>query len=341
MRQGSPHGAHVRPFQNEVRWTRPWGLDSFGWNPSANSRASRNSSFVSVEEHTKYTTTALMQRDAPSWIDPSKDDIVSIHDDPESDVKMESIHEKWEHHTEDSSPDSGPEDSNNPSNDSDMESDQDQGSGHHLDSSSSHDSNPGLNPGSGTGSSSSSEASSNCSDDDGGDFMDMIQERGKSSNTPKKPESQPQSSSHSRSREKENQKRRHMPSPDNTPNPDELNQKKKKSKQKETPSKGHSKSDHEAESAQDKATQKFGEEPVCKFRAEEEERKRESLPKKPKKKDPGHCKEASAAQGSPEEEEGEKGKRSQNMGRPGSTTPGGEGGERKRGGQASCQGKAN
>ena len=60
----------------------------------------------------QYTMTALMQRDAPSWIDPmasSEDDIISIHDgiisihdNPQSDVEMESDHEQPEQHTKDS-----------------------------------------------------------------------------------------------------------------------------------------------------------------------------------------------------------------------------------------------
>ena len=65
-----------------------------------------------------------MQRDAPSCIDSDNDDLVSVHNDPHSDIKMVSTHEQLEQHTEDSSPDSGAEDSHNPSDDSDMESDQ-------------------------------------------------------------------------------------------------------------------------------------------------------------------------------------------------------------------------
>ena len=152
-----------------------------------------------------------------------------------------------------------------------MESDHDPGSSHHLDSSSGHNSNPGLNLGSRTRSSSSSGSSSDSSDDDRGDFMDMFKGKGKSSTTPKKPESWPQSGSHSRSWETENQKRCHIPSPDNMPNLDKPDWKKKKSDQKETPSKNSSKLGHKSESAKDKVTRELGEELVCKFQADEEE----------------------------------------------------------------------
>ena len=205
MRQGAPHGTHVQPFQNQTSWTQPWGSDLFSWKSAVNPGTSGNSSFVSVEEHTQYTTTALMQRDAPSCIDSDDDDVVSVHNNPHSDVEMVSTHEQPEQHTEDSSPNSGTEDSHNPSDDSEMESDQDWHSGHHSDSSSGHDSNPSLNLGSAAGSASSSEANSGSSDD-GGDFTDMLQKKRKDPNTPQKPESQPQSGNRSRSRESENQK---------------------------------------------------------------------------------------------------------------------------------------
>ena len=117
--------------------TRPLGLELFDWKPATNPGTSRDSSFVSVEEHTQYTTATLMQRDAPSRIDPDED-VVSVHDDSHSDIKMVSMHEEPDQHTKDSSPDSSAEDSHNPSDDSDMESDQDRGSSHYSDSSSGH-----------------------------------------------------------------------------------------------------------------------------------------------------------------------------------------------------------
>ena len=88
----------------------------------------------------------LMQRDAPNWMDPDED-VVSVHDDSQSDIEMVSAHEP-DQHTNDSSPDSGTEDSHNPSDDSDMESNQDRVSRHHSDSSSAHCSNLSLDPGS-------------------------------------------------------------------------------------------------------------------------------------------------------------------------------------------------
>ena len=205
MRQGAPHGAHVWPFLHQASRTRPLGLELFDWKPATNPGASGDSSFVSIEEHIQYTMTALMQRDAPSRIDPDED-MVSVHDDSQYDIKMVSTHEEPDHHTEDSSPDSGTEDSNNLSDDSDMESDQDQGFSHHLDSGSDHCSNPSSDPGSDASLGSDSGADPNSSDEDGGDCTDMFQEKRKNPGSSKKPESWPQSSSHSRSRETENQK---------------------------------------------------------------------------------------------------------------------------------------
>ena len=176
MRQGAPYGAHVKPSQTEMSQTRPFGSNLFGFIPPGSSGGSRNSTFVSVEEHAQYSMAVLMLRDAPSnSVASGEDDIVSIHDDPQSDIEMESDHEQPEQHSEDSSPDSGSEGGNNPSGDSDMESDHDEGSGHHSDSSSGHNSNPRSNPGSGTGLSNSSESRSDSSDDHGGDFTDMFQ----------------------------------------------------------------------------------------------------------------------------------------------------------------------
>ena len=187
IRQGAPHGAHIWPFHQEASWTHPWGSDLFGWKSAINPGASGNSSFVSVEEHTQLTTTALMQRDAPHRTVSGKDDVVSIHEDPHSDVKMVSNIEHPEQHTEDSSVDSAVEHSDHSSDDSEMESDQDRGSDHHLDSGSDNNPNPRSNLGSATRSSSSSESSSDFSDKDRGDFADMFQEKEKHSNTPKKP----------------------------------------------------------------------------------------------------------------------------------------------------------
>ena len=184
MKQGTPHGAHVRPFLHQMSRTRPPGPELFDWKPAINPGTSRDSSFISVEEHIQYTTAALRQRDAPSQIDPNED-VVSLHNDSYSDVEMVSTHEQQDQHTEDSSPDSSAEDIHNPSDNSDMESDQDQGSSHHSDSSSGHDSNPGSNLGSKAGSVGSPEANSDSSDENGGDFMDMFREKRKDPGSPR------------------------------------------------------------------------------------------------------------------------------------------------------------
>ena len=67
------------------------------------------------------------------------------------------------------------------------------------------------------------------------------------------------------------------------PNPDKPDRKKKKSDCKETPSKSHPRGDSWGESAQDKVAQRLGEEMVQKYQADEEERERQSRPKKSKK----------------------------------------------------------
>ena len=81
MWQGAPHSTHVRPLQHRTSRACPWGTDLFGWKPTINPRTSRNSSFVSVEEHAEFTTAALTQRDAPCRPISDDDDIVSVHDD--------------------------------------------------------------------------------------------------------------------------------------------------------------------------------------------------------------------------------------------------------------------
>ena len=196
MKQGAPHGAHVRPFVHQA----------FDWKPAANPGGSGDCSFVSIEEHTQYTTATLMQRDAPNQVDPDED-VVSIQDDSQSDIEMVSAHEPHQH-TEDSSPDSGAEDSHNPSDDSDMESNQDRGSSHHSDLGfgSAYSSNLGSDPGFDASSNSGSRADPDSSDENGGDLTDMFQEKKEYPGFSKRPESRPQSSSRSRSRETENQK---------------------------------------------------------------------------------------------------------------------------------------
>ena len=104
-----------------------------------------------------------MQRGAPHQAAFDEDNMVSIHEDQQSDVEMISVIEHPEQYTEDSSADSAGGDNDHPSNDSEMKSDQEWGSGHHLDPSSDHNSNLGSDSGSGSGSASSSESGSNSS----------------------------------------------------------------------------------------------------------------------------------------------------------------------------------
>ena len=105
MKQGAPHGVHVHPFLQQASWTPPLGSEPFDWKPAADPGGSGNSSFVSIEEHTLYTTATLMQRDAPSQMDPNEKDMVTILDS-HSDIEMMSTHEEPDQHTEDSSSDS-------------------------------------------------------------------------------------------------------------------------------------------------------------------------------------------------------------------------------------------
>ena len=167
----------------------------------ANPGHTRNSSFVSVEEHSEFTMATLMRRDAPHRVDPDED-IVSIHDS--SDVEMVSTHEyDWE--TGNSSPDSGAEDSHHLSDGSNMESDQDRGSSGHSDLDSEQGSDLGSAPGS-DASSGSNNGGDPKSSDDGGDFSDMFTVKKECPGSSKRPQSQPSSNSRSRSWETKNQK---------------------------------------------------------------------------------------------------------------------------------------
>ena len=267
-------------------------------------RPSGNSRFVSVDEHTEFTTAALTRRNALRWPISDDDDIVSIHDGPQSNEEMASVVGHPEQHTEDSSADSTAEGSIHPS-DSEMESDYDRESHHHLD--------PGSDRSSVLDDNSRSESGS--SDDDGGDFVDMFKGKPRHSNTPKKPghwkhsklperpESRPSSSNWSRSRETENQKRHHIASPDNMPNPNKPDQKKKKSDRRETPSKSHSRGGHLGECAHDRAARRLGEELAQKYADEDKERQSQS--KKPKKGSSSQ-KETSATRDSSKENERER-----------------------------------
>ena len=245
-----------------------------------------------------------MQRDAPHRPISDDDNIVSIHDEPQSDEEMASMVGHLEQHTEDSSADSAAEGSNHPS-DSEMESDYEWESHHHSDPGSDHSSMSDDNSGSESGS----------SDDDGGDFTDMFKGKLRHSNIPKKPghwkhsklpkrsESWPSSSNWSRSRETKNQKQHHVASPDNMPNLDKPDRKKKKSDWRDTPSKSHSRGGHPGECAHDRAAHRLGEELAQKYADEDEER--QSRSKKPKKVSSSR-KETSATQDSSKENECER-----------------------------------
>ena len=106
MRQGAPYGAHVRSLQQEANWTHPYEAGLYSWKSTINPSHSRNSSFVSIEEHTQLTTATLMQWDAPCRSVLNEDDMVSIHEDRQSDVEMISVIEQTAQFTEDSSADS-------------------------------------------------------------------------------------------------------------------------------------------------------------------------------------------------------------------------------------------
>ena len=89
------------------------------------------------------------------------------------------------------------------------------------------------------------------------------------------------------------------------PNPDKPDHKKKKSERKETPSKSHSRGEHWGESAQDQEARRLGEELVQKNQVDEEEKERQSWPKKPKK-GSSNRKETSATRDSSKEDKRER-----------------------------------
>ena len=181
--------------------TRPPGPELHSRMQGVNPDHTGNSSFVSVEEHSKFTTAALMKKDAPHLVDPDED-IVSICDS--SDIEMVPTHE-YDQETENSSPDSGAENSHHPSDSSDMEFDQDRGSGRHSDLDSDQGSNLGSTPGSNTGSDSDNGGDPESSDA-GGDFSVMFMVKKEYPGSSKRPQSWPSSYSCSRSWETENQK---------------------------------------------------------------------------------------------------------------------------------------
>ena len=255
--RGASHGVHVQPTVQQPAQTQPLGLGLHSRKQNANPGCTGNSSLVSIEEHSEFTTAALMRRDAPHWID-LDEDIVSIRDS--SDIEMVSTHE-YDRETEDSSPNSDAEDSHHPSDGSDMESDPDRGSSWHSDLDSKQGSDPGSASGSDADLGSNNGGDPESSDDDGGDFSDLFTAKKECPDSSKRPQSWPSSNSHSRSWETENQKRWHVPSPENDLNSDKPDWKKKKSHWKETPSKTTSKK----ESTQDKITWRVGEEVVQNF----------------------------------------------------------------------------
>ena len=287
--RGAPHGAHFQPMVQQAAQSRPPGPELHCQKQNVKPGCSGNSSFVSVEEHSEFTTATLMRRDGPHKIDPDED-IVSVCDS--SDIEMMSTHE-YDLETEDSSSNSDAEGRHYPSDGSDMESDQDQGSGCHSNWISQQGSGPGSAQGSDADSGSNNGGDPKSSDYNGGGFSDLFMVKKECPGSSKRPQSC------SRSWETENQKRWHVPSLENDPNSDKPDRKKKKSDRKETPSKTTSKK----ESAQEKLTQQVREEIVHKFREKEENQERESRPKKHKKKESSLRKETSAGRDSSEEDD--------------------------------------
>ena len=284
-KQGAPDGAHLKSILDKTSGLSSQTSEPSDWKGPTIQGGSRDSSIVSLDDHSLYTTAQLIQWDNPSWdhsASSSGNDIIPIHDllfDEDMDIDNDQL--EWRdhpaQHTEDSSPDSGLELDNHPSS----------GSGHNSDSDSDHRLHPGSNLGSRPSSDSKSESSSSSSDDQAGDFSDLFNIKlGGSAPTPKNLESRGQSSSYSWSWKADGHKWPHTPFPQNQHNPDKLEQKKEKSdpSYKETPSKGHfkSKSDQSRESLEDKLAWEFGKDIVCQFWEEEEKQKRKSQSKKVK-----------------------------------------------------------
>ena len=197
-RQGAPHGAHMKSDHSGTAQANSWGTELQGWHPSIGIReGSMDSSIVSLDNHSQFTTKHLIERDGPSRnrsIISGGNDIESIHDS--SNAEMISNPGLPEQHSKDSSPDSAPEDGE----DLDMISTKYPGFGHHSESSSDPECDPRSNVCSGAKSSSENSSNSSTSDRDGYDLGNMFLPKKKAHKPPlKRPESQPQSSSCSRS----------------------------------------------------------------------------------------------------------------------------------------------
>ena len=75
--QGAPYGAHIWSMVWQVASTRLPGSELYSWKQAVDPGFTGNSSFISVEEHTQFTTAALIKRDAPSRTD-LDEDVVSV-----------------------------------------------------------------------------------------------------------------------------------------------------------------------------------------------------------------------------------------------------------------------
>ena len=77
--QGAPHGAHIQPTVHQSAQIQPLGSEPYSWEQATDPGHPGDSIFISVEEHSLYTTAALLERDAPSRMDPDEE-LVSVHD---------------------------------------------------------------------------------------------------------------------------------------------------------------------------------------------------------------------------------------------------------------------
>ena len=104
-KQGAPHITHIKLTMGRLNQTRSWGTGLPGCAPSGAPAGFQGSSMVSLDDHSNYTTTELMQWDQPT-LDHSGGsgdiEVMEVEVVP-SDEEMGSSGEEPEGHTQDSS----------------------------------------------------------------------------------------------------------------------------------------------------------------------------------------------------------------------------------------------
>ena len=60
-KQGAPHSTHVKPLPDGMSRAQPWGSVLPGWEPHRVPGSSQDSSIISLDDYSQYTTAELMQ----------------------------------------------------------------------------------------------------------------------------------------------------------------------------------------------------------------------------------------------------------------------------------------